>query len=264
MAATVMVTAPPRAEMDTTAILSKRAMTRDGDSGVSDDGADASGVCGDGNVDAGELCDGELGCDPLTCYPKMVSIVGVDAVEDDGHVPENTLDGDLTGASYWAARGEGKWIQYHFSDVSMVNEVRISFISGASRVSTFSVATSLNGEDWSVALDHVDSSGATDGYETFNFPLASAQHLRIIGYGSSTGTGWNSIYEVRIMDFPIDLPACVPLCVDECGDDGCGGSCGTCDGGTCVEGQCQLNTAERGCAIQTWFRERHPWNLSRA
>jgi len=33
--------------------------------------------------------------------------------------------------------------------------------------------------------------------------------------------------------------ACVPSCNGKsCGDDGCGGSCGTCEGGACVENQC--------------------------
>jgi hypothetical protein len=49
-----------------------------------------------------------------------------------------------------------------------------------------------------------------------------------------------------------DVPAadaCVPDCAGrDCGDDGCGGSCGPCEGGTCLEGTCCMpSCGERKC-----------------
>jgi hypothetical protein len=46
-----------------------------------------------------------------------------------------------------------------------------------------------------------------------------------------------------VCDFCGDLEGCVPVCEPQCegkvcGDDGCEGSCGVCDAGECVEGQC--------------------------
>jgi hypothetical protein len=41
-----------------------------------------------------------------------------------------------------------------------------------------------------------------------------------------------------------DTQGCVPDCSGKvCGDNGCGGSCGPCNDGTCVAGQCQANAS---------------------
>jgi hypothetical protein len=45
-------------------------------------------------------------------------------------------------------------------------------------------------------------------------------------------------------------PSCTPQCSGKvCGNDGCGGSCGTCGSGQCVEGVCSLVKEISGCSI---------------
>jgi poly(beta-D-mannuronate) lyase len=55
-----------------------------------------------------------------------------------------------------------------------------------------------NGNDWMKVLDMVQSSGSSDQLQTFEIEPDGARFVRIVGYGNSSGNGWNSLTEVAI------------------------------------------------------------------
>lgn len=128
-----------------------------------------------------------------------LEIATVSASSEDGNVPANTLDGDLS--TRWAAQGDGQWIRYQLAGVRTLDSIRIAFHKGTLRTQTFSVEVSLDGQNWTVLLDHALSSGTTDALQNFDVLDAEVLYVRIVGYGNSSGNGWNSLTEVEILGF---------------------------------------------------------------
>jgi cysteine-rich repeat protein len=76
--------------------------------------------------------------------------------------------------------------------------------------------------------------------ETLQLTLSAGRtyYLVVDGYGSITGPS----FQLDISD------PCVPDCTGKaCGSDGCGGSCGSCDPGFCVSGQCRASLPGDSC-----------------
>lgn len=125
-----------------------------------------------------------------------VVITGVLASESRENAgPANTLDGDLF--TRWAAHGDPQWIQYNLSGVATIGSLGIAWRRGDTRVAYFDVAVSLDGENWSFALENAESSGVTDQFEYYSFDSAEAKYVRIIGHGT-TSNAWNVIGEVDL------------------------------------------------------------------
>ena len=130
-----------------------------------------------------------------------VTITGVLASEsraDSG--PENTLDGDLF--TRWAAHGEGQWIQYNLSGPATIESIGVAWRKGNTRVASFDVTVSLDGQTWSYAMQDAESSGTTDDIELYSFSPVEAKYIRITGYGT-TSNAWNVISEVDLSLDPI-------------------------------------------------------------
>ena len=77
-------------------------------------------------------------------------------------------------------------------------------------------------------------------------PETCATGTSTVTFGATAGTTYYLIWDSWSKDSPVvegftmSVQCCAPSCDDiACGDDGCGGSCGSCDGGTvCQEGAC--------------------------
>ncbi|MGB5418636.1 T9SS type A sorting domain-containing protein, partial [Algibacter sp.] len=81
----------------------------------------------------------------------------------------------------------------------IVTSVNIYFHKGDTRSSSFKIATSNDGINFSDATSVLTSSGTTVGFEAFQLtPNPTVQYVRILGYGNSEGSGWNSYEEVEI------------------------------------------------------------------
>ncbi|MBT1695885.1 cellulase family glycosylhydrolase [Fulvivirgaceae bacterium PWU4] len=137
----------------------------------------------------------------------------VSASADDGNVPANVLDNNLS--TRWSANGDGQWIQFCLATQQTVNGVSIAFYNGNTRTSSFDILTSLDGTTWSAALTNRTSSGTTLNQETFSFSQRAAKYVRIVGHGNSVNL-WNSYTEVDILT--VTAPACEPVTAS--GDDG--------------------------------------------
>lgn len=117
------------------------------------------------------------------------------ASDDDGNVPENTMDGQT--GTRWSAFGDGQWIAFDLGSDGPIGSIRIAWQSGEARVASFAIEVA--GEDdlsWTPVWQG-QSSGTTAGLETTTFGSVTARYVRIVCFGTSTGQ-WNSITEVEI------------------------------------------------------------------
>ncbi|MEK3883302.1 discoidin domain-containing protein [Paenibacillus sp. PL2-23] len=121
----------------------------------------------------------------------------VTASADDGNVPANTVDGDMT--TRWSARsdnGVGQWIAYDLGQLYQVDYVKLAWSSGHLRQTKFEIEASIDGNRWSTVTEPAWSSGKTEKLEAYEAGVM-ARYIRIVGYGN-TASGWNSLLETEI------------------------------------------------------------------
>lgn len=129
------------------------------------------------------------------------------ASTDDGNVPENTMDGDLS--TRWSAEGDGQWIAYDMGSDGPVSSVAIAWYQGDVRSSRFDIEVAAEGEtEWRQVFSG-SSSGEQTAPETYTFEETTARYLRIVGHGN-TANAWNSITEVTIPGRTVQLPQVAP------------------------------------------------------
>jgi hypothetical protein len=139
-------------------------------------------------------------------------VAGVSASADDGNVPANTLDNDLS--TRWSAEGDGVWIQYDLGSAQTVGSVSLAWHKGNTRQDTFDVRLSTDGSSWSTVLSRKATSGTTLEPQNFDFADGSARYVRVVGYGN-TVNDWTSITETTVngadggggqnCDYPADV-----------------------------------------------------------
>ncbi|WP_410795629.1 discoidin domain-containing protein [Parabacteroides sp. FAFU027] len=131
---------------------------------------------------------------------KTFAYSGITAVTASGYqsgttnTPDKTVDFDFN--TRWSCDGKGQWIMYDLGDTKLVTSADISFYSGNSRKSYFSINLSSNGTDFTEVYNG-QSSGTTTSLENFDFTDQNARYVKIIGGGNNQST-WNSYTEVRI------------------------------------------------------------------
>ncbi|MCF6287764.1 MAG: right-handed parallel beta-helix repeat-containing protein [Proteobacteria bacterium] len=125
-----------------------------------------------------------------------IAVVSVTASSFDSplHVPQNTIDNDLT--SRWSAEGE-QWINYDLGGIFIVSQLYIAFWLGNARSYAFDIELSVDGTNWKPAFNG-QSGGSTTGLESFDFTATLARFVRINGHGN-TASNWNNYLEVDII-----------------------------------------------------------------
>ncbi|MBI3896987.1 MAG: discoidin domain-containing protein [Gammaproteobacteria bacterium] len=118
----------------------------------------------------------------------------VTASSNDGNVPANTLDNNLT--TRWAAGGDGQWIRFDLGAIKTINAVAIGFYKGTERQARFDLRVSSNGSIWTTVFSG-QSGGQTLAQERFEFAFVQARYVRYVGHGN-TSNNWNSLTEVDI------------------------------------------------------------------
>jgi hypothetical protein len=119
---------------------------------------------------------------------------GVSASADDGNVPANTVDGNLS--TRWSALGDGQWIRYDLGKTVPVTRVRIAVYQGDTRRNLFDLQVSTDGSTWRTVWSG-QSTGTTTALVSYDFPDATARYVRYVGHGSTVNT-WNSLTEVEV------------------------------------------------------------------
>ncbi len=120
----------------------------------------------------------------------------VTASADDGNVPANTVDNDLS--TRWSANGDAQWICYDLGARKRVTAVLIAFYRGDARRALFDIQVSLDDATWATVLGGQQGSGMTLQEETFDIPDTETRYVRYLGHGNSANT-WNSLTEVDIL-----------------------------------------------------------------
>lgn len=129
----------------------------------------------------------------LTFFSHQVSSLTVSASSNDGNIPQNTLDLNLS--TRWSALGSGQWIRYNLGNLSHISNVSIAFYQGNLRRQNFTISVSVNGSTWQKVYSNL-SSGNTLSLENYQVNK-TAKYLKITGYGNNLNN-WNSITEVKI------------------------------------------------------------------
>lgn len=111
-----------------------------------------------------------------------------------GNPPANVIDGNLS--TRWSQEGLNQWIQLDLTTSITLDRVQLAFYQGSSRFSKFDLAVSTDGITWEQVFSG-QSSGGTDGLETFTFPARSIRHVRYNGRGNSQ-SNWNSVTEFKL------------------------------------------------------------------
>tara|TARA_R110002051_G_scaffold323250_1_gene416255 strand:+ start:209 stop:2671 length:2463 start_codon:yes stop_codon:yes gene_type:complete len=140
-----------------------------------------------------------------------ITVTGVGTQAGD-NIPENTLDEN--DATRWSSNSNdgSAFLTYDLQCKKTVTSVKIYFHKGSERTSSFKIATSVDGTNFTDVTSVLTSSGNTVGFENFAFsPFQEVRFVRVLGYGNSEGSGWNSYEEVQI--FGDDT--CASLSLDE-------------------------------------------------
>ncbi|MGC0387542.1 chondroitinase-B domain-containing protein [Streptomyces sp. SAI-129] len=124
-----------------------------------------------------------------------LEVKDVTASADDGNVPANTLDDDLS--TRWSAQGDGAWIRYDLGSEQTIGSASVAWHQGDTRKNTFDIQLSDDGTSWTTVLDHRTSSGTTRQQQNYDFADTTARYLRIVGHGNTTND-WTSITETDI------------------------------------------------------------------
>lgn len=115
------------------------------------------------------------------------------------NIPENTIDEDIT--TRWSANSNNgtAFLTYNLGCKKTVISVKIYFHKGNLRTSSFKIAVSNDGTNFTEITNLLTSSGNTIGFEDFALPTnTQTKFIRILGFGNSEESGWNSYEEVQI------------------------------------------------------------------
>lgn len=127
---------------------------------------------------------------------KFKSVVASSVPQEDNKAA-NVLDGDLS--TRWSATvattGEES-ITLALDKAANANCVAIAFYDGSTRIAYFDLLVSADGKNWET-IGEYDTSGATDDYEYYDLGNRKVSHVKIVGYGTNTGS-WVSISDVKL------------------------------------------------------------------
>ncbi|ORT51127.1 hypothetical protein ST37_07155 [Vibrio sp. qd031] len=152
----------------------------------------------------------------------------VTSSEHDGNGPERALDGDFK--TRWSANGEGSWMVFDYTKPTTFSAVKVALHKGDERTTSFGIAVSDDGENWTTVIEKVTSSGTTLGLERFDFEPVTAKYIKFTGFGNSS-SAWNSVTEFIGVNCAIDScdpseippqPILVPVAVESSEHDGNG------------------------------------------
>lgn len=130
----------------------------------------------------------------VNLFHTQLSALGIAASSDDGNVPANAVDGNLS--TRWSANGKGEWLEIDLGGVREVGYAAIAFYRGTERTARFALTGSTDGRSWRTLYAGI-SSGASDGLQIFDFPDAKARYVRYVGEGNSKDA-WNSVTEFQL------------------------------------------------------------------
>jgi hypothetical protein len=143
----------------------------------------------------------------LTGNPLVVTAVKASA--DDGNVPANVLDGNLS--TRWSCNGVGCWIRADLGASRSVTGVAVGWYLGDKRASSFTVSVSADGISYTQVLAR-KSSGTTLQLEPYEVATTAARYVKLTVNGN-TSNAWASVTELKLYGgdiAPAPAPAPAP------------------------------------------------------
>ena len=135
--------------------------------------------------------------------PNALTVYAVLQSGSEGGIGGNditrTLDGDFD--TRWAVQGTRKAPSFGIFDLGSVKELDklyLSYYQGTSRKSYFKVEVSEDGGTFVPVIEDAETSGETDGFDSYELGGVRARYLKIYGFGNSASSAWNSITELVV------------------------------------------------------------------
>lgn len=141
---------------------------------------------------------------------KTVS-VSASVIPEPEHVPENTIDDDIT-ESRWTSE-EGGEITWDLGEVKNCGYATLAFKRGSVRKQYFTLSASTDGANWTVVFDG-ESSGDTELPESFSLGGTDARYIKFTNKGNSAAnSSWVAITDCKI--YPVNSDGSMYLSVAE-------------------------------------------------
>ncbi len=124
------------------------------------------------------------------------------ATADDGNVPANVLDANLS--TRFASNGDGAYIILGTNSIATLGKVKIAWYNGSSRQFYFEIYTSTDNKTYTKAYPasgYATSSGTTNGLEEYDFSDRPARYIKVVGHENSYNT-WFSPTEIEAWGVP--------------------------------------------------------------
>jgi hypothetical protein len=190
---------------------------------------------------------------PSECTPPQITAVGANG--NDGNRPQNTIDNNPN--TRWSNQGFPSFIQYELENAQDICDVDISWYRGNTRVNTFTISASNDGQNFQTIFSGRNS-GTTTAAETYNVNDAFAKFIRITVTGNNENN-WASITEVDINgDSQSPTPPPREICGNGQDDDGDGQTdegCQTGGNGADPFGIEKIYPTKAGSEADEWFMD---------
>ncbi len=144
---------------------------------------------------------GEMGKLEGVDESKVLWPIAITASSDDGNVPENLIDRNLS--TRWSSnQGDGEWVCFNMGEEPVsISAVQIAFYNGDIRHWKFDIEISDDGETFTKVLENQRSAGESKNVETIKLPAGTkARFIRYVGHGEEvTQSLFNSVTEFIVL-----------------------------------------------------------------
>lgn len=193
-------------------------------------GASMAVACGGSGPDAQQ--DAEQVAAALAGAPLAISTVVASA--DDGNVPANVLDGNLS--TRWSCDGVGCWIRADLGAPRALTGLAVAWYQGSARSNAYVISTSSDDRTYT-QVSSGRSSGTTTALESYAVPAVTARYVKLTVNGNSLNS-WASVTELRVYGSTTTTPICTSFTYSAW-------SPATCSGGT--QTRTVVSSSPAGC-----------------
>jgi hypothetical protein len=130
----------------------------------------------------------------------VLAIKNITAKGDDGHVPRNVNDGNLS--TWWSDKGTGSWIRLDVGTNKTICSINIAGLKGNERHYNFDILTSKDGTTFTKSANYT-SSGTTLNPEKYSIYPTLSRFIEVLVRGntqieSNTLKNFSSISEISV------------------------------------------------------------------
>lgn len=126
----------------------------------------------------------------------QIPIAGAEASDNDGNIPANVLDDDVS--TRWSSAND-QWITLDLGEEKEFNTLAFYLYGGDGRRLKYEIYASSDNENFTLVRDDLLSCGVKNEWEHVQFNRTKARYIKLTCHGS-TIVPYNSICEARIYD----------------------------------------------------------------